>query len=63
MGLNGVQVDEIIHAAKLIIEGLNKNFPCRENAMAITKIDEAMMWLNKRKQDRIARAVEGESKA
>lgn len=30
--------------------------------MAITKLDEALMWLNKRKQDRIARGVEGENK-
>ena len=62
-GRNGCMVDEIIHAAKLILEGLNKNFPCRENAMAITKLDESLMWLNKRTQDRIARGVEGEYKA
>lgn len=61
-GVNGCQVDTIIEAAKAIIEGLNKNFPCRENAMVITKLDEALMWLNKRKQDRINRNVEGENK-
>lgn len=62
-GVNGCQVDEIINAAKIILEGLNKNFPCRENAVAITKLDEAMMWLDKRKKDRIARDVEGKSLA
>ena len=62
-GINGCQVDTIIEAAKLIIEGLNKNFPCRENAVAITKLDEAIMWLDKRKRDRIARNVEGFNKA
>lgn len=61
-GVNGCQVDTVIEAAKAIIEGLNKNFPCRENAMVITKLDEALMWLNKRKQDRISRGVEGENK-
>ena len=62
VGVNGCQVDTIIEAAKLIIEGLNEKFPCRENAMIITKLDEALMWSNKRKADREARSVEGLSK-
>lgn len=62
-GVNGCQVDTIIHAAKLMIEGLNGYFPCRENAVAITKLDEALMWLEKRTKDRVARGVEGENKA
>ncbi len=62
-GVNGCQVDTVIEAAKTILEGLNKNFPCRENATAITKLDEALMWLNKRKVDREARGVEGQNKA
>lgn len=63
VGLNGCQVDTIIETAKIIIEGLNKNFPCRENAVAITKLDEALMWLDKRKKAREKRNVEGLSKA
>lgn len=59
VGVNGCQVDTIIEAAKLIIEGLNKSFPCRENSMVITKLDEALLWLGKRKQDREKRGVEG----
>lgn len=62
VGVNGCQVDTIIEAAKAIIEGLNKNFPCRENAMVITKLDEALLWLVKRKLDREARNVEGLNK-
>lgn len=58
-GVNGCQVNEIVAAAKSIIEGLNAKFPCRENAVAITKLDEALMWLEKRTKDRIARNVEG----
>lgn len=61
-GVNGCQVGTIVEAAKIIIEGLNKNFPCRENAMVITKLDEALMWLEKRTKDRIKRNVEGENK-
>ncbi len=62
-GLNGCQVDTIIETAKVMLEGLNKQFPCRENASAITKLDECLMWLDKRKKDREKRNVEGESKA
>ncbi len=34
-------------------------FACRENAIALTKLQEAMMWLQKRTRDRVARGVEG----
>lgn len=36
-------------------------FNCRENAVALTKVQEAMMWLNKRTADRVYRGVEGKS--
>lgn len=62
-GVNGCQVDTIIEAAKVILEGLNKQFPCRENSTAITKLDEALLWLYKRKADREKRNVEGLSNA
>jgi hypothetical protein len=62
VGVNGCQVDTIIEAEKLIIEGLNENFPCRENSLAITKLEEALMWSNKRRQDREKRGVEGFNK-
>jgi hypothetical protein len=60
-GVNGCQVDTVIAAAKAILEGLNKNSPCRENSSAITKLDEALMWLEKRTKDREQRNVEGTS--
>jgi hypothetical protein len=58
-GVNGCQVDTIIEAAKTILEGLNEKYPCRENAVAITKLDEALLWLEKRTRVRIERGVEG----
>jgi hypothetical protein len=58
-GKNGCQVDTVIEAAKMILEGLNKNFPCRESALAITKLDEALMWLRERTRNREKRGVEG----
>lgn len=62
VGVNGCQVDTMILAAKTIIEGLNAEFPCRENSMAITKLDEALMWLEARKKDRVQRGVKGYNK-
>jgi len=40
---------------------LNDKFPCRENAITITKIEEALMWQDKRTQDRLLRNVEGKN--
>ena len=34
-------------------------YACRENACALTHIEEALMWLNKRKEDRLERGVLG----
>lgn len=34
-------------------------FKCRENAIAITHLEEALMWMQKRTRDRMARGVEG----
>lgn len=62
VGKNGCQVADVIAVAKHIIEQLNAKYPCRENAMTITKLDEALMWQEKRTKDREARNVEGLSK-
>ena len=59
VGVNGCQVDTVISNTVEIIKGLNKKFPCRENSLAITKLEEALMWLEYRKRDREARKVEG----
>lgn len=42
---------------------LNKKFPCRENSIAITKMEEALMWFERRTANRVARGVEGQHKA
>lgn len=62
-GVNGCQVDALIAAAKIILEGLNKQLPCRQNALAITKLDEALLWLGHRRGDRDLRGVEGTNNA
>lgn len=58
-GINGCQIDDVIAWAKEKIEGFNAAFPCRENSMIITKLDEALLWSAKRKMDREKRNVEG----
>lgn len=35
------------------------DFACRENAIALTHVEEALLWLNKRKEDRAERGVLG----
>ncbi len=61
-GVNGCQVETILEAALLMIVGLNAQTKCRENSLAITKIQEALMWLEQRKKDRETRNVEGTTK-
>jgi len=61
VGVNGCQVDTLIHAARAIIDGLNTKFPCRENSLALTKLDEALHWLDARTKNRVTRNVEGTS--
>ncbi len=58
-GINGCQIDHIIWAIAIILRSFNSRFPCRENSCAITHLDEAMMWLEKRTKDREKRKVEG----
>lgn len=41
---------------------LGERLPSRENSIAITKAEEALLWLNKRTEDRKARGVEGTNK-
>lgn len=36
-------------------------FACRENAIALTNIEQALLWLKFRTWDRIERSVEGKS--
>ena len=59
-GVNGVCNEDLIN---MVLERLecfqNTEFKCRENAIAITKLEEALMWLRKRTIAREQRGVEG----
>ena len=60
---NGAFVEGVIAAALQRIEWYQNasggKFKCRENALAITKLEEALHWLDHRTRAREAREVEG----
>ena len=51
-GINGCQIDTLIECAKIMLEGLNRKFPCSENENAIGALVTALWWLEHRKADR-----------
>jgi hypothetical protein len=59
VGVNGCQAVDMLEYVKCLFESLNESFPCRENALTITKIEEAIHWQEARTKDRIKRGVEG----
>lgn len=42
------EIATLIEFFKSILEKINREDPCRENYIVITKLEEAVMWLNKR---------------
>lgn len=57
---SGTTLEEMLRVSIERLKDLNSRFVCRENSIAITKMEEALMWLNKRTENRIARGVEGQ---
>ena len=56
----GVFTETLLQTSKQYLESVNKGeMATRETSMAITKIDEALMWINKRAEDRKLREVQG----
>ena len=57
---NGAFVEDVVTA---VLERMNyyqtTKFRCRENALVITKLEEAVHWMNHRTADRETRQVEG----
>lgn len=60
---NGAFVDDLLEAALQRLhfyqEASNGKFACRENAIAITKIEEALHWLLARRVSREKKGVQG----
>ena len=62
VGINGCQAVDMLEYVKCLFQSLNETFPCRENALTITKIEEAIHWQEARTRDRQKRSVEGFNK-
>jgi len=61
--VHGTTLEEMLRVSIERLKYLNERFSCRENALAITKMQEALMWLNERTRERQARGVEGKHEA
>jgi hypothetical protein len=57
---DGTTLEEMLRVSITRLQDLNSRFGCRENSVAITKMQEALMWLEERTKDRVKRGVEGQ---
>lgn len=55
----GTTNEEVLAMLIHRLKGLNDKFGCRQNSLAITKLEEALFWLNDRTAERKRRGVEG----
>jgi len=56
----GMFTETLVQVAKQYLESVNVGaMATRETSMVITKLDEALMWINKRAEDRKLREVQG----
>src|SRR5690554_5861698 len=56
---NGTTNEEVLLMLIDRMKFLQEKMPCRENALVITKLQEALHWLEHRTKDREERGVEG----
>lgn len=60
VGVNGISQEVLLAIVIDRLRGFQSGqFACRENAIALVKCEEALMWLQKRTRDRLSRGVEG----
>lgn len=63
VGVNGVTNESLLSIVRHRLQGFQSGpYACRENALALTKIEEALHWLHHRTRERDARGVEGTNK-
>ena len=63
VGNNGCQVDALIEMALHILQYFDGKFSCKENAIALRSLENALAQLALRRKDREERGVEGFNKA
>ena len=60
VSVNGCSIEDVIDVLVARLEGFQRGpFRCRENALAITKLEEGKQWLLYRTSKRQAQGVEG----
>ena len=58
--IHGVLDTDLLEIVRDRLKGFQSGeYACRENACALTHIEEALMWMNRRVEDRIERNVLG----
>lgn len=55
---DGTTNEEVLAVLIDRCKGLGEKLPSRENSLAVTKLEEALMWLNKRTENRVKQGVE-----
>jgi hypothetical protein len=62
-GINGVMNEDLIAMVIVRLKAFQDSpFHCKENAMAITKLEETLLWLRKRTMGREQKGIEGTHK-
>lgn len=62
-GANGCHIEDVIDWCVAQLREWNEGeFRCRENSLAITALEEAGLWMVKRRMNRIEQGVEGHNK-
>lgn len=62
VGVNGVTQEALLEIVVDRLKGFQKGpFSSKENAVALTHVETALLWLQKRTLDRMARGVEGKN--
>ena len=61
-GKNGIHNEDLIAIVIDRLRGFQSgDFACRDNALALTKLQEALFWLRNRTNERKSRGIEGTS--
>lgn len=61
--INGISNESLVAIVIDRLQGFQRGeYKCRENAIALTHLEDAMHWLQHRTRERLARGVEGTSK-
>lgn len=62
VGANGISNEALLAIVEDRLKGFQDGkYACRENDIALTKIQEAMHWLHRRTRERVQRGIEGTS--